>query len=75
MNLIENDRDYDSGPFNATFDAGETLAIVNILINDDNVVEYDENFTIFIDPSALPIDVTTANPSTTTVTIFDDDCE
>ena len=67
--------DYDSGPFDITFPAGETLAIFNVSINNDNIVEGNENFTLSINSSSLPHDVTVVNPVQTTVTIVDDDCE
>ena len=67
--------DYDSGPFDITFPAGETLAVFNVTINDDNIVEGNENFTLSIDPSSLPNGVTVVNPVQTTVTIVDDDRE
>ena len=67
--------DYDSGPFDITFPAGETLAVFNVSINDDNIVEDNENFTLVINPSSLPNGVTVVNPNQTTVNITDNDCE
>ena len=67
--------DYDSGPFDITFPAGETLAVFNVSINDDNIVEDNENFTLSLDPPSLPNGVTVINPNQTTVNIIDDDCE
>lgn len=75
MNLIENDRDFASGPFNVTFHAGETVAMFNVSINDDNTVENNETFAILIDQSSLPNGVSIGNPSRTVVIIVDDDCE
>ena len=65
--------DYDSGPFDITFPAGETLAVFNVSINDDDIVEGNENFTLSINTSSLPD--TVANPVQITVTIVDDDCK
>ena len=65
--------DYDSGPFDITFPAGETIAVFNVTINDDNIVEGNENFTLSIDPSSLPNGVTIGDPSQTTVILVDDD--
>ena len=67
--------DYDSGPSDITFPAGETLAVFNVSINDDNIVEDNESFTLSIDLSSLPNGVTVINPNQTTVNIMDDDCE
>ena len=67
--------DYDSGPFDITFPAGETLAVFNVSINDDNIVEGNENFTLSINPSSLPNGVTVINSDQTTVNIIDNDCE
>ena len=67
--------DYDSGPFDITFAAGETLAIFNVSINDDSIVENIENFSLSINASSLPNNVTIINPVQTTVTIVDNDCE
>ena len=67
--------DYDSGPFNITIPAGETLAVFNIPINDDDLIEGNENFTLSINASLLPSNVVIVNPVQIKVTIFDDDCE
>ena len=67
--------DYDSGPFDIRFPAGETLAIFNVSINDDDIVEGNENFNISIDPFLLPNGVSVGDPSQTTVIIVDDDCK
>ena len=65
--------DYDSGPFDITFPAGETLAVFNVSIIDDNIMEGNENFTLSVDPSSLPNSVTIGDPGHTTVIIIDDD--
>jgi len=52
-----------------------TSVSFNVLINDDNIFEGDENFTVTIDPSSLPDDLTRGNPGSATVTIVDDDCK
>ena len=61
--------DYDSGPYTVTFPAGVTRVPFDVPINDDNVLEDDESFTLGIDPSSLPDDVTRGNPGSATVTI------
>ena len=65
--------DYDSGPFDITFPAGETLAVFNVTINDDDIVEGNENFTLSIDLFLPPNGVTIGDPSHTKVIIVDDD--
>ena len=67
--------DYDSRPFHVIFPAGETLAVFNVLINDDNIVEGNENFNLSINSSSLPNEVTVGNPVQVVVTIVDDDSE
>ena len=73
--LIGGAIDYDSGPYNVTFPAGVTLAILDVAINDDDIVEGNESFTLSIDPSSLPNSVTVGNPGNTTVIVVNDDCK
>ena len=65
--------DYSSGPYTVTFLAGVTSVPFNVSITDDNVLEDDENFSLTIDTSSLPSNVTVDNPSQATVTIVDND--
>jgi len=65
--------DYDSGPYTVTFTAGQTSASFDIPINDNNILETNEDFTITINSSSLPNGVTRDIPGTATVTIMDDD--
>ena len=46
----------------------------DILINDDNIFEENENFTLTIN-SSLPTGVMVGNPGQATVTIVDNDCK
>ena len=41
--------DYNSGPYNITFYAGVTYIIFNISINNDNILEEDEEFSLIIE--------------------------
>ena len=66
--------DYTSGPYSVTFPAGVTSVPFNISINDDNISEENENFTLTID-SSLPTGVMVGNPGQATVTIMDNDCK
>ena len=65
--------DYDSGPYTVTFTAGQTSTSFNVSINDDNILENTEMFTLDINPSTLPNRVTVGNPGEATVTIMDTD--
>ena len=67
--------DYHSGPYEVTFTAGTTEPSFNIslIITDDFIFERNENFTITIDPSSLPSNVTVGDPDQVTVTIVDND--
>ena len=65
--------DYDSGPYTVIFPTGQTTATFDVPINDDDILEIDENFMLTIDETSLPTGVTSGTPSTTTVTIMDDD--
>ena len=63
--------DYDSGPYNVTFPAGDISIAFDININDDYVLEQNEDFTLII--SSLPGNVSRGNVSQATVAIEDDD--
>ena len=70
INVTGGGIDYNSGPYNVTFLVGEIIATVIVPINNDNIFEDDENFTLTIDPSSTP-DGVSGGPAT--VTIVDDD--
>ena len=65
--------DYTSGPYTVTIPAGSTNATFNVPINDDDILEDIENFTLTINSSSLPTGVTPGDPDVATVTITDDD--
>ena len=65
--------DYGSGPYTVTFPAGVTSASFDIPINNDDILEGSENFTLTINPSSVPTGVTVGNPGQATVTIVDND--
>ena len=64
--------DYTSGPYSVTFPAGVMSVPLSISINDDNILEDNENFTLTIN-SSLPTGVMVGNPGQATVTIVDND--
>ena len=63
--------DYDSGPYTVTFTAGMTMASFNVPINDDDILEDDEDFTLTIWSGTLPNRVTHLGSGQSTVTIVD----
>ena len=66
--------DYTSGPYSVTFPAGVMSVPFSISINDDNILEDNDNFTLTIN-SSLPTGVMVGNPGQATVTIVDNDCK
>ena len=64
--------DYISGPYSVTFPAGVTNVPFNISINDDNIFEENENFTLTIN-SSLPTGVMVGNPGQVRATVMDND--
>ena len=64
---------YGSGPYTVAFPAGTTRVPFDIPINNDDIYEVNETFTLDIDPSSLPTDGTFDNPGQATMTIVDDD--
>jgi len=71
--LIEDD--YDVGPYNVTFPAGDTTVSFNVTIIDDRILESDETFQLSINTEKLPDNVTINDPINITVNIVDDDCK
>lgn len=65
--------DYNSGPHTATITAGSDRTSFNIPLNDDNIVEGNENFTVIIIMSSLPDDFVLGSVSEATVIIRDED--
>ena len=66
--------DYNSGPYSVTFPAGMTSVRFNIPIDDDDINEDMEFFTITIN-SLLPTGVMSGNPDQARVMIKDNDCK
>ena len=64
--------DYTFGSYSITFPAGMMSFLFNISINDDNIFEENENFTLTID-SSLPTGFMVGNHSQATMTIVDND--
>ena len=64
--------DYGSGLYPVIFPTNTTTASLNISINNDNIVEMNETFSLTITP---PNDIMTVDPDNAVVTIVDDDSE
>ena len=65
--------DYDSGSFLINIPANATRVPFIVLINDDNMYEGNENFTLTI--HTLSANIMVGKPAQTTVTIIDNDCK
>jgi len=73
--LLIGSEDYDVGPYNVTFPAGDTKVSFNVTIIDDEILESNEIFQLSINSEKLPVNVIVNNLSNITVTILDDDCK
>ena len=71
INFIAGGVDYNSGPYNITFSAGMTTSSLAIMINDDNVFEDNEDFSLTID--SVSNNITIGDPREATVTIVDNE--
>jgi len=74
-NVTDGGIDYDSGPYNVTFPAGQTIASFGVLIYNDNTYKYSMVFNLTIIPDTLPDSVACGNPCEARVTIVDDEGE
>ena len=74
-NFIDNNDDYDTGPYTLTIPAGENDVTFSVSITDDNIREESEIFNLIIDEFSLPNVVTSSDPNNVTVTIMDTDCK
>ena len=74
-NVIGGGVDYSSGPYNITISAGITRMTFNVSINNDNMLEDNEEFSLIINDASLPSCVITNSSGSTTVIIRNDDSE
>jgi len=65
--------DYDSGPYTVRFPAGQTSVLFDIFINDDNILEENEIFSLTIDSGTLPDHIVVDTSHEVTVIILDND--
>ena len=73
--VLEGDKDFDVVTYDVEIQSNITHVPFNVSINDDNIFEGNENFTLTITSASLPTGITIGKPSQTTVTILDDDRE
>ena len=71
--IITGEDDYKFGPFNVTIPAGEISVPFYISINDDNIFEGNETFSLTIDSPSLPSRVLVQSDCVLMITIVDDD--
>jgi len=70
--------DYNAAPLQvvipaSTMDGGSVCVNISVMVIDDHIVEFPENFTIEVTRSTPPVDI--GVESSTTVIIVDDDSE
>ena len=70
--IFSADTDYHSVPHNITFPAGVTDRLINATLQNDNIFEFTENFSIIISINPTPLDIS-INRNTALVNISDDD--
>jgi len=70
---VGSNEDYFSGPYFILFPAGMTEAVFNIFLIDNDVLEETETFSVIINSSSLPNNVTIGEPGEAEVTILDND--
>ena len=67
--------DYELETHEVTFHSGDNEATMNITIINDALLGLNRNFTLTINTSSLPSNMTVTEPGNTTVTILNDDCK
>ena len=72
-NVIGGGVDYNSGPYSIKISAGATRMTFNVSINNDNILEDNEKFSLIINDASLPSCVITNSSGRTTVIIKNDD--
>lgn len=71
--LIGGSVDYKSGPYTVIFSTGMTIALLNITIVNDNILERNESFDLFIATDSLPSKIADVTIAQARVTIIDND--
>ena len=75
MEYVGGGVDYNSGPYTVQFDAGVRRRSFDVMINNDNILESDESFTLNITASSLPNKVAIDDSGHAIVTILANDGE
>ena len=65
--------DYSAGPYSVTISAGLIETSYDIHITNDDLLEENETFYLFINPSILPRDVIVGDINQAEITIINDD--
>ena len=73
MEYVGGGVDYNSGSYSIQFNIGVTKASFNISINDDNIMESNESFSLSINTQSLSNEVTVGDHGQTRVTILPND--
>ena len=71
--FFEGGIDYIPGPYTVIFPAGITIASFDVSVANDNILETNEMFNLFIIPTSLPERVTIGNIGRSLLTIVDND--
>ena len=71
--MLKGNKDYAHGPYTAVLSAGMKHTKISIPINDDNIFEGNENFTVSINSSSLTSNKIVGDIIQATVTILDND--
>jgi len=73
INVTGEGVDYASGPYTVTFPAGVTSVTFDIPINDDNILENKQEFSLIIMPSSLSDRISQGGQGSSIISIVDDD--
>ena len=65
--------DFYFAPLYISFPTGVVKVAFNVTISEDTILEYNESFSVGVDPLTLPSKITIGSSSHTIVTILNDD--
>ena len=70
---ITGGEDYEAGPYTVIIPAGMASVFFNVSIINDEIYEGNETFSLVVNVTSLPLNVTVGDPNQATVTVFNDD--
>ena len=73
VRIADGGTDFASGPYNVLFPSGKTRIPFDIMIIDDKMLEYNEDFMLKLELPAVPDIISPGNLIQTTITITNDD--